>query len=134
MNVAAELRAGPRAQGGVGRRRPDRPRPLAKPTKGRPVVRNVTVTLHRGEAVGLLGPNGAGKTTTFYMIVGLVKPDTGVDQPGRRGYHQAADVSPRPSGHRLSAAGSQRVSRPECRAERHGRAGGDRTRCRDRAT
>jgi len=41
------------------------------------VVRNVTITLHRGEAVGLLGPNGAGKTTTFYMIVGLVKPDTG---------------------------------------------------------
>ncbi|MBV8613410.1 MAG: LPS export ABC transporter ATP-binding protein, partial [Acetobacteraceae bacterium] len=31
----------------------------------------------RGEAVGLLGPNGAGKTTTFYMIVGLVRPDTG---------------------------------------------------------
>jgi lipopolysaccharide export system ATP-binding protein len=33
--------------------------------------------LRRGEAVGLLGPNGAGKTTTFYMIVGLVRPDTG---------------------------------------------------------
>ena len=50
---------------------------VGKTYKGRPVVRNVTVTLHRGEAVGLLGPNGAGKTTTFYMIVGLVKPDTG---------------------------------------------------------
>ncbi len=35
------------------------------------------MTLRRGEAVGLLGPNGAGKTTTFYMIVGLVRPDTG---------------------------------------------------------
>ena len=45
--------------------------------KKRPVVRNVSISLHRGEAVGLLGPNGAGKTTTFYMIVGLVKPDTG---------------------------------------------------------
>ena len=43
----------------------------------RPVVRNVTISLRRGEAVGLLGPNGAGKTTTFYMIVGLVRPDTG---------------------------------------------------------
>ncbi|MGD0433866.1 MAG: ATP-binding cassette domain-containing protein, partial [Acetobacteraceae bacterium] len=43
----------------------------------RPVVRNVSVYLKRGEAVGLLGPNGAGKTTTFYMIVGLVSPDTG---------------------------------------------------------
>jgi lipopolysaccharide export system ATP-binding protein len=52
-------------------------RGVGKTYKGRPVVRNVTVTLRRGEAVGLLGPNGAGKTTTFYMIVGLVKPDTG---------------------------------------------------------
>jgi lipopolysaccharide export system ATP-binding protein len=37
----------------------------------------VSVNVRRGEAVGLLGPNGAGKTTTFYMIVGLVRPDTG---------------------------------------------------------
>jgi lipopolysaccharide export system ATP-binding protein len=43
----------------------------------RPVVHNVSVSVRRGEAVGLLGPNGAGKTTTFYMIVGLVRPDTG---------------------------------------------------------
>src|SRR5689334_8556076 len=50
---------------------------LGKTYNKRPVVRNVTVTLRRGEAVGLLGPNGAGKTTTFYMIVGLVRPDTG---------------------------------------------------------
>ena len=52
-------------------------RAVGKTYKGRPVVRNVTITLRRGEAVGLLGPNGAGKTTTFYMIVGLVRPDTG---------------------------------------------------------
>ena len=52
-------------------------RAVGKTYKRRPVVRNVSVTLQRGEAVGLLGPNGAGKTTTFYMIVGLVKPDTG---------------------------------------------------------
>ena len=38
---------------------------------------NVSLQVRRGEAVGVLGPNGAGKTTTFYMIVGLVKPDTG---------------------------------------------------------
>jgi lipopolysaccharide export system ATP-binding protein len=50
---------------------------VGKTYRKRPVVRNVSVTLRRGEAVGLLGPNGAGKTTTFYMIVGLVKPDTG---------------------------------------------------------
>ena len=41
------------------------------------VVRDVSLSIKRGEIVGLLGPNGAGKTTTFYMIVGLVKPDNG---------------------------------------------------------
>ena len=50
---------------------------VGKTYKKRPVVRNVTLNVRRGEAVGLLGPNGAGKTTTFYMIVGLVRPDTG---------------------------------------------------------
>ncbi len=50
---------------------------VGKTYKKRPVVRNVSISVRRGEAVGLLGPNGAGKTTTFYMIVGLVKPDTG---------------------------------------------------------
>ncbi len=52
-------------------------RGVGKSYKKRPVVRNVSIQLRRGEAVGLLGPNGAGKTTTFYMIVGLVQPDTG---------------------------------------------------------
>jgi lipopolysaccharide export system ATP-binding protein len=50
---------------------------LGKRFRKRPVVRNVSLTLRRGEAVGLLGPNGAGKTTTFYMIVGLIEPDSG---------------------------------------------------------
>jgi lipopolysaccharide export system ATP-binding protein len=50
---------------------------LGKRFKKRPVVRNVSISVKRGEAVGLLGPNGAGKTTTFYMIVGLVAPDSG---------------------------------------------------------
>ena len=52
-------------------------RAVGKTYKRRRVVHNVTVQVRRGEAVGLLGPNGAGKTTTFYMIVGLVRPDTG---------------------------------------------------------
>jgi len=52
-------------------------RGVGKTYRKRPVVRNVFIELRRGEVVGLLGPNGAGKTTTFYMIVGLVKPDTG---------------------------------------------------------
>ena len=50
---------------------------LGKTYRKRPVVRNVSLCVRRGEAVGLLGPNGAGKTTTFYMMVGLVRPDTG---------------------------------------------------------
>jgi lipopolysaccharide export system ATP-binding protein len=77
MNLMREERPGPELKvlhgGGGGLTA----RAVGKTYKGRPVVRNVTVTLRRGEAVGLLGPNGAGKTTTFYMIVGLVKPDTG---------------------------------------------------------
>ena len=52
-------------------------RGIGKTYKKRPVVRNVSISVHRGEAVGLLGPNGAGKTTSFYMITGLVRPDTG---------------------------------------------------------
>ena len=43
----------------------------------KPIVRDISLNIQRGEIVGLLGPNGAGKTTTFYMMVGLVKPDTG---------------------------------------------------------
>ena len=50
---------------------------LGKTYKGRPVGKNVSLNVRRGEAVGLLGPNGAGKTTTFYMIVGQVRSDTG---------------------------------------------------------
>jgi lipopolysaccharide export system ATP-binding protein len=50
---------------------------VGKTYRKRPVVRNVSVSVRRGEVVGLLGPNGAGKTTTFYMIVGLVRPDAG---------------------------------------------------------
>ena len=50
---------------------------IAKSYSGRQVVRDVSVEISRGEVVGLLGPNGAGKTTSFYMIVGLVRPDSG---------------------------------------------------------
>ena len=50
---------------------------LTKVYGARAVVDNVEVRVNPGEVVGLLGPNGAGKTTTFYMLVGLVKPDSG---------------------------------------------------------
>ncbi|MEY1638332.1 LPS export ABC transporter ATP-binding protein [Tenuifilum osseticum] len=50
---------------------------LVKRYKTRTVVKGASVELSQGEIVGLLGPNGAGKTTTFYMIVGLIKPNSG---------------------------------------------------------
>ncbi len=50
---------------------------LGKSFKQRPVLRDVCVSVQRGEAVGLLGPNGAGKTTCFYIITGLIAPDVG---------------------------------------------------------
>ncbi len=50
---------------------------LIKKYKSRTVVNDVSVSVKQGEIVGLLGPNGAGKTTTFYMIVGLIKPNSG---------------------------------------------------------
>jgi lipopolysaccharide export system ATP-binding protein len=50
---------------------------ISKSYRGRRVVDSVSVSVEVGEVVGLLGPNGAGKTTSFYMIVGLVTPDSG---------------------------------------------------------
>ena len=50
---------------------------LNKKYKSRTVANNVSLQVQQGEIVGLLGPNGAGKTTSFYMIVGMVKPNSG---------------------------------------------------------
>jgi lipopolysaccharide export system ATP-binding protein len=50
---------------------------ISKSYRGRRVVNDVSVHVSRGEIVGLLGPNGAGKTTSFYMVVGLISPDSG---------------------------------------------------------
>lgn len=50
---------------------------ISKLYNGRRVVNEASISVSQGEVVGLLGPNGAGKTTTFYMIVGMVRPDSG---------------------------------------------------------
>ena len=50
---------------------------ISKSYGNKEVVRNISLSIKRGEIVGLLGPNGAGKTTSFYIIVGLVKQDRG---------------------------------------------------------
>ena len=50
---------------------------LVKTYKNRTVVNNVSIEVNQGEIVGLLGPNGAGKTTSFYMVVGMIKPNSG---------------------------------------------------------
>ncbi|MEO8662539.1 MAG: LPS export ABC transporter ATP-binding protein [Bryobacteraceae bacterium] len=50
---------------------------ISKTYRGRRVVSDVSMSVSDGEVVGLLGPNGAGKTTSFYMIVGLISPDSG---------------------------------------------------------
>jgi lipopolysaccharide export system ATP-binding protein len=50
---------------------------ITKSYRGRKVVKGISLEVNQGEIVGLLGPNGAGKTTSFYMIVGLIKPNSG---------------------------------------------------------
>jgi lipopolysaccharide export system ATP-binding protein len=52
-------------------------RNIGKAFKKRPVLRDVSISVRRGEVVGLLGPNGAGKTTCFYIVTGLIAPDYG---------------------------------------------------------
>ena len=50
---------------------------VVKIYRSRTVVKEVSVSVSQGEIVGLLGPNGAGKTTTFYMVVGIIKANSG---------------------------------------------------------
>ena len=61
---------------------------VGKSFNKRRVVRNVSIQLNRGEAVGLLGPNGAGKTTTFYMLAGLIPADEACIFEARRSHHE----------------------------------------------
>ena len=50
---------------------------ISKSFGNKKIINDISIKIKRGEIVGLLGPNGAGKTTTFYIIVGLLKSDTG---------------------------------------------------------
>ena len=99
-NPARTINAGPLLGAGIASRKPAAPvapapiaptpapvvlddRPglvvdrVGKSFGGRPVVKNVSLTLRRGQVAGLLGPNGAGKTTCFYMVTGLIAADYG---------------------------------------------------------
>ena len=51
---------------------------IGKAYRGRVVVKDITLTVRRGEVAALMGPNGAGKTTSFYMIMGLIEADRGM--------------------------------------------------------
>src|ERR1700723_579216 len=67
---------------------------LVKRYGTRTVVKSVSADVRRGEVVGLLGPNGAGKTTTFYMVVGLVRPDSGSVKLERAGAGRDITLAP----------------------------------------
>src|SRR3954465_13695480 len=73
---------------------------IGKSYRGRRVVNGVSLHIKQGEVVGLLGPNGAGKTTTFYMIVGLIPPDTG------RAMMDAAEITDAPMSRRARGYGT----------------------------
>ena len=96
---------------------------IGKTYKGRQVLRGVDLKISRGEVVGLLGPNGAGKTTSFYIIVGLVAPETGRVLVDDNRHYAAADVSARAQlRHQLSAAGAVGLSQAHGGGKHSGRA------------
>ena len=83
LNQTRNVKPAPRAPRGTSRTRTEPVNDglsatlLSKSYKKRPVVKRVSLSVRRGEAVGLLGPNGAGKTTLFYIITGLIAADAG---------------------------------------------------------
>ena len=105
---------------------------IGKQYRRRPVLRDVTIGVQRGEAVGLLGPNGAGKTTCFYIMTGLIKADAGAI------YLDGEEITDLPM--YLRARGgigylpqeSLDLPRHERRGQHHGRARSDGARPRER--
>ena len=84
-------------------------RNIARAFGARQVVRDVSLTVQRGEVAGLLGPNGAGKTTCFYMITGLIPADSG--SIWLDGF---AGISPTPSRPLRRIVKSSTISRLSC--------------------
>ena len=87
---------------------------ISKTFDKKTIVRDISLNIQKGEMVGLLGPNGAGKTTIFYMIVGLIKPDSGSI------FLDKIDVSNLPiyirgkKRYKLLASGTLNLQRNEC--------------------
>ena len=50
---------------------------ISKSINKKPIIRNISLNVQKGQIIGLLGPNGAGKTTAFHILIGLLKPDNG---------------------------------------------------------
>ena len=90
---------------------------VGKSFNKRRVVRNVSLGLQRGEAVGLLGPNGAGKTTTFYMLAGLLPADEGQVFIDGRDVTGMPHFPARAAWHGISATGIQHLSRLDGRTK-----------------
>ncbi len=97
---------------------------IAKSYRGRRVVNGVSLHINQAEVVGLLGPNGAGKTTSFYMIVGLVPPDSGrILVDGQDISNVPMYLRARNYRHQLSSAGALSFSQAECGRKHYGCAG-----------
>jgi len=79
---------------------------ITKSYRGRKVVDNVSIWVKQGEVVGLLGPNARARPTSFYMIVGLISPDSGRVMLDDSGHYSTGHVPEGAQGHQLSAAGS----------------------------
>ena len=103
-------------------------RQISKTYRGRRVVDDVTVFVQQGEVVGLLGPNGAGKTTSFYMIVGLISPDSGSILVDDKDITDLPMYQRAPARHQLPAAGGQRLPQTHRGREPDGHPG-DAARC-----
>ncbi len=106
VGIARECLRAPRRTGPAGPASVLEGKELSKSYRHRRVVDHVNLRVTQGEIVGLLGPNGAGKTTTFYLITGLVRPESGEVVLDGEAHHGRAHVPARTPRARLSGAGT----------------------------